>query len=300
MREFAVICSVLAWAIAGDVVAAPSANPSERQGGREDVELPIEGTVTHPDWVQKPTPEEFSNYYPPVPQLLGLGGRTLLECDVTSAGATENCKVLLETPAGLGFGDASISLGRFFRMKPMSVDGQPVGGAKVNIPIGFSPWRPQPPSPETPGPTTPSAKALAMAHRLASLGYSAQRLEAMAKQTRTYLATQFASVTLTEQEQAAIDDYVAAYTSAGATVQIDALADRYAKQFTEQQLADIDRFFESPTGAAWLAGLAAGDAEGADIYNRVQCTVQEAARKTFCAKYECSVAPAPPDPPAEK
>ena len=38
---------------------------------------------------------------------------------------------------GPGLGTAALKLTRLFKMRPQTRDGQPVGGAKINIPITF-------------------------------------------------------------------------------------------------------------------------------------------------------------------
>jgi hypothetical protein len=45
--------------------------------------------------------------------------------------------MIAESPSGLGFGEAALTLTRYFAMRPKTVNGIPVGGATVVIPMRF-------------------------------------------------------------------------------------------------------------------------------------------------------------------
>jgi TonB family protein len=94
-------------------------------------------TVTHPDWASLPNGADFARFYPRKASARGLDGMAVMRCRVEQTGALSACRLVRETPRGLGFGNATLQMAPLFRMKPTRVDGRPVGGGMVNIPIKF-------------------------------------------------------------------------------------------------------------------------------------------------------------------
>lgn len=90
------------------------------------------------DWFGAPTAEDLRKAYPPRALAERRGGTAILDCAVAVSGRLENCRVAGETPAGLGFGVAALSLADKFRMEPALRDGRPTAGGRVRIPVVFS------------------------------------------------------------------------------------------------------------------------------------------------------------------
>jgi TonB family protein len=101
--------------------------------------------ITTPDWLRKPTGEDMARFYPPAAAAANVEGRATLHCSVTAEGALSDCTTAAEDPVAQGFGDAALSLAAMFRMRPMTKDGVPVSGGKINIPIRFMLPKPQAP-----------------------------------------------------------------------------------------------------------------------------------------------------------
>jgi len=91
--------------------------------------------IGNPDWLRRPTQEELQQYFPA--NTHGDAGQVRMDCTVSTRGLLEKCAVKTETPAGRGFGASALAMSSVFLMRPMTVDGLPVGGAQVMIPINF-------------------------------------------------------------------------------------------------------------------------------------------------------------------
>ena len=89
-----------------------------------------------PDWLEKPTGKDMSNFYPDHAERHDINGRATIKCQVDSHGGLANCQVMSESPQGEGFGAAAVSLSRKFRMTPPQghVDPRP---PEITIPIVF-------------------------------------------------------------------------------------------------------------------------------------------------------------------
>jgi TonB family protein len=93
-------------------------------------------SFTPPDWVNRPSRDEVLQVFPRNVQAQQSGGRAVLRCTVTVAGVLADCTVSEETPAGLGFGAAALSLSQQFTFTPARRDGVRIP-AGVTIPINF-------------------------------------------------------------------------------------------------------------------------------------------------------------------
>jgi len=114
----------------------PAAEPSTGTTVTPEPPKPVP-VITQPDWVRKPTADQLMRAYPSAAEARGIGGVAELSCLVRVDGSLTGCSVTSETPGNQGFGRAAVSLSRYFRLSPRTVDGQAVDGARVTMAIRF-------------------------------------------------------------------------------------------------------------------------------------------------------------------
>jgi hypothetical protein len=82
--------------------------------------------VQAPTWTRKPNSDDYARFYPENAQRLEQEGAALVKCVVTTKGALVACQILSEEPAGFGFGEATKKVVSLWKMKPQTVNGEPV------------------------------------------------------------------------------------------------------------------------------------------------------------------------------
>ena len=259
-----------------------------------------EHVVTNPDWLERPDADRVAEAFPQIAQMLGLEGRTTLSCDVNSKGVLEHCVVVSESPVGLGFGPATVALAKTFKMKPKTVDGVPVNGGTVRIPMAYKlPPRPKPDTSTVTGADVfgaPSALGLQLARQVVD----AQGLgsEAQVQMELSLLDLGEANTPGVEvaTRQDAIGALRGAYAADMEAMKVDVVR-AYASTFTEAELEDMATFFSSPGGQALkLRGSSVGAAM-MRLGPKHSELVLAAARKAFCEKHPCEIAASPPAAP---
>lgn len=104
-----------AWAVAAVMAALAAPAGAEPRSGAPAADAP---PAIHPDWAALPNGNDIGRLYPTQAVRRGVSGDTKIQCAVEPDGSLVDCEVLLEKPAGMGFGAAAIQASRRFRMTP--------------------------------------------------------------------------------------------------------------------------------------------------------------------------------------
>lgn len=94
--------------------------------------------VADPRWISMPDPDRIQGAYPKAAADAGVrSGVGVIDCATAADGRLTDCTVSREDPAGLGFGEAALTVAPIMQMNPWTDDGRPVDGARIKLPIQF-------------------------------------------------------------------------------------------------------------------------------------------------------------------
>jgi TonB family protein len=96
---------------------------------------PPPSTADMPGWSKAPKAEDMTRAYPQEAARVSLAGSATLECTVGAAGELTDCVASDETPAGSGFGAASLAVASKFQMPTKAPSGASTAGRTVRFPI---------------------------------------------------------------------------------------------------------------------------------------------------------------------
>lgn len=103
----------------------------------ESIPRPV--VITNPSWKTAPEPTDAD--YPHLAAHLGIEGRVVVECKISTEGVPD-CEVVSAAPEGLGFENIAITITERGRMNPRTVDGIPVE-SRIRLSLPFFPASPE-------------------------------------------------------------------------------------------------------------------------------------------------------------
>lgn len=129
------------------IAPAPSPTPGFGQGGEGTGTGSGEGEGSGPGSgmpfmiVRGPSLAEVRREHPRAALAARQSGRAEMSCEIRLDQRLENCRLLRETPPGMGFGEAALRSAGYFRVRPPVRDGQPVAGQRGVFGVEFGPPR---------------------------------------------------------------------------------------------------------------------------------------------------------------
>jgi hypothetical protein len=246
---------------------------------------PAHGRIISPHWTDMPSADLMADFYPKIAWFIDLKGLTRMECQTTSAGTLEHCKVTLEQPTGVGFAAAALQLAPAFHLEPRMEEGAPVGGDSVDFNIA---WRLPPKDPALTAADPPMApldpESLALGRRLAvATGVMKGIEQQLLDWTRASIG---AEDTDTQNQAVAVTTAVQQSIEAKTSDYLDIVARTYASEYSKTELRALVAFMESPVGQAWTSHSQTSATYQAAA-NRLWIGVTDDARRRFCSQSNC-------------
>ncbi|MDB5441144.1 MAG: TonB family protein [Caulobacteraceae bacterium] len=87
-----------------------------------------------PEWVSRPSPEQFASLFPERAAKEHVSGTATLRCLIGLDQKLNDCQVLDEGPAGYGFGQVALGMAALSLMAPPTENGRPVANSPIRIP----------------------------------------------------------------------------------------------------------------------------------------------------------------------
>jgi TonB family protein len=116
--------------------------------------------VTTPSWRRTPSPQMYAARFPAQARKAGVSSsKVVLGCTVGAEGELTQCAINSENPAGLGFGEAILSMTPAWLMRKWTEDGQAMVGRKIIMPISYQMDVKEAPGAAAPSATPPPAPA---------------------------------------------------------------------------------------------------------------------------------------------
>jgi TonB family protein len=103
--------------------------------------------LTKPRWIRTLTAQGMADIYPEAAMKAGVKtGLGVVSCLVNASGDLTDCQAAREEPANLAFAAAAIQAAGVMRMNPWTLEGDPVDGLRITLPVRFE-WNEPPPKP---------------------------------------------------------------------------------------------------------------------------------------------------------
>ena len=87
--------------------------------------------------VRGPSLNDLRREHPPAAFAARRGGRGEVSCVIRADTRLEDCRLVSESPQGMGFGEAALRSARYFRFEPPTRGGAPVAGQRVVFGVEF-------------------------------------------------------------------------------------------------------------------------------------------------------------------